>query len=152
MFVQNLWKARTIKQKKTTIILFLAHIGTRIVTQPQTWFLSVPRPFSIHCLPEVKKTYPLHINSTRPVVNCAGVCSRLVPKQKQYRLVLVDTWWYWVSMKWYWLIYDGTGSVEGGSGWYLVVLGQWEAVLVGTWWYWVSRRRHWLVLGGTGSV
>ena len=86
------------------------------------------------------------------MVNCAGVCSRLVPKQKQYRLVLVDTWWYWVSMKRYWLIYDGTGSVEGGSGWYLVVLGQWEAVLVGTWWYWVSRRRYWLVLGGTGSV
>ena len=28
------------------------------------------------------------------------------------------------SISWYWLIYDGTGSVEGGSGWYLVVLGQ----------------------------
>ena len=41
-------------------------------------------------------------------------------------------------MKRYWLIYDGTGSVEGGSGWCLVVL--------------VSRRRYWLVLGGTGSV
>ena len=76
----------------------------------------------------------------------------VVPKQKQYRLVLVDTWWYWVSMKRYWLIYDGTGSVEGGTGGYLVVLGQWEAVLVGTWWYWVSRRQYWLVLGGTGSV
>ena len=61
----------------------------------------------------------------------------VVPKEKQYRLVLVDTWWYWVSMKRYWLIYDGTGSVEGawlvlggtgsvggGTGWYLVVLGQ----------------------------
>ena len=82
----------------------------------------------------------------RPGVNCAGVCS----PQQQYRLVLVDTWWYWVSMKRYWLIFDGTGSVEGGTGWYLVVLGQWEAVLVGTWWYWVSRRRYWLVLGGTG--
>ena len=46
----------------------------------------------------------------------------------------------------------GTRSVECGTGWYLVVLGQWEAVLVGTWWYWVSRRRYWLVLGGTGSV
>ena len=42
----------------------------------------------------------------------------------QYRSVLVDTWWYWVSMEWYWLIYDGTGSVEGGTDWYLVVLGQ----------------------------
>ena len=42
----------------------------------------------------------------------------------QYRAVMVDTWWFWVSMEWYWLIYDDTGSVEGGSGWYLVVLGQ----------------------------
>ena len=33
------------------------------------------------------------------------------------------------------MIYDGTGSVEGVTGWYLVVLG-----------------RYWLVLGGTGSV
>ena len=32
-------------------------------------------------------------------------------------------------MKRYWLIYDGTGSVEGGTGWYLVVLGQQKAVL-----------------------
>ena len=54
-------------------------------------------------------------------------------------------------MKQYWLIYDGTGSVEGGTGWYLVVLGQWEAVLVGTLWYWFSRRRYCSVLGGTGS-
>ena len=46
----------------------------------------------------------------------------------------------------------GNGSVGSGTGWYLVVLGQWEAVLVGTWWYWVSRRRYWLVLGGIGSV
>ena len=76
----------------------------------------------------------------------------VVPKQKHYRLVLIDTWWYWVGMKRYWLIYDGTGSVEGCTGWYLVVLGQWEAVLVGTWWHWVSRRRYWLVLGGTWSV
>ena len=45
-----------------------------------------------------------------------------VPKQKQYRFVVVDTWWYWVSMKRYWLIYDCTGSVEGSSGWCLVVL------------------------------
>ena len=42
----------------------------------------------------------------------------------QYRAALVDTWWYWVSMEWYWLLYDGAGSVEGGSMWYLVVLGQ----------------------------
>ena len=54
----------------------------------------------------------------------------VIHKQQQNRLVLVDTWWYWVSIEWYWLIYDGAGSVEGGSGWYLVVLGQYEAVLV----------------------
>ena len=42
----------------------------------------------------------------------------------QYRSVLVDTWWYWVSMEWYLLIYDGTGSIEDVSIWYLVVLSQ----------------------------
>ena len=55
-------------------------------------------------------------------------------------------------MKRYWLIYDSTGSIEGGTGGYLVVLGQWVAVLVDTWWYWVNMERYWLVLGGTGSV
>ena len=38
--------------------------------------------------------------------------------------VSVGTWWDWVSMEQYWLIYDDTWSVEGGSGWYLVVLGK----------------------------
>ena len=33
-----------------------------------------------------------------------------------YRVVLVHTWWYWVSMEWYCLIYDGTGSVKVGTG------------------------------------
>ena len=32
-------------------------------------------------------------------------------------------------MEQYWLIYDGTGSVEGGTGRYLAVLGQKKAVL-----------------------
>ena len=40
----------------------------------------------------------------------------------QYRALLVDTWLHWVGVESYWLIYDGTGSVEGGSGWYLAVL------------------------------
>ena len=66
---------------------------------------------------------------TRPGVNCAEVCN---PKQQQYKLALADTWWYWVSMEWYWLIYDGTGSVEGGTDWYLVALGQYGVVLVDT--------------------
>ena len=50
----------------------------------------------------------------------------VVLKKQQYRGVLVDTCWYWVGIEWYCLIYDGTGSgsVESGSGWDLVVLGQ----------------------------
>ena len=43
-------------------------------------------------------------------------------------------------------------SVEGGTGRYLVVLGQYGALLVGTWWQRISIRRYWLVLGGTVSV
>ena len=43
------------------------------------------------------------------------------------------------------ITYDGTGSVEGDTGWYLVVLDEYVAVLVGTWWYW-------LIYDGTGSV
>ena len=50
----------------------------------------------------------------------------------QYKLVLIDTWWYWVDMEQYWLIYDGTGSAEGGTVRYLVVLGQKKAILVDT--------------------
>ena len=48
----------------------------------------------------------------------------------QEKAVLVGTWWYWVRMSRHWLIYDGTGSEEGGTVWYLVVLGQYVAVLV----------------------
>ena len=36
------------------------------------------------------------------------------------------------------MILGGNGTVQGGAGWYLVVLGQYKAVLVGIWWYWVS--------------
>ena len=50
----------------------------------------------------------------------------------QYRSVLIDTWWYWVNMERYSLIYDGTGSAEGGTVRYLVVLGQKKAILVDT--------------------
>ena len=45
------------------------------------------------------------------------------------------------------MIYDGTGSVEGGTGWYLVVLGksnlvlgQTNLVLIGIKWNWVNTR------------
>ena len=50
----------------------------------------------------------------------------------QHRAVLVGTLWYWVSRRRYWLVLDGTGSVECGTGWYLMVLGQYGAVLVDT--------------------
>ena len=54
----------------------------------------------------------------------------VVPKQKQYRLVLVDTWWYWVTMGRYWLVHGGSGSVWGCTGWYMVVLSQYNLVLL----------------------
>ena len=33
-------------------------------------------------------------------------------------------------------VFGGTGSVWGGTVWYLMVLAKYRAVLVGTWWYW----------------
>ena len=36
------------------------------------------------------------------------------------------------------MIYDGIGSVEGGTGEYLAVLDQYNSVLFGMKWYWVS--------------
>ena len=53
-------------------------------------------------------------------------------------------------MEWFWLIYDGTGSVEGGTGWYLVVLGQNRAVRVDIRCYWVGMKRYWLIHDNTG--
>ena len=53
-----------------------------------------------------------------------GQAVLVMVSMERNRLVLVDTWWYWVSMGRYWLIYEGTGTVESSSGWYLVVLGQ----------------------------
>ena len=38
----------------------------------------------------------------------------------------------------YWLVLGGTGSVEGVTSWYLVVLGQYNMALLGVKWYWVS--------------
>ena len=70
----------------------------------------------------------------------------------KYGAILVGTWWYWISIRRYWLILGVTRSVEGGTGsvwgdtcWYLVVLDQHRAVVVDTWW-WGS------VEGGTRSV
>ena len=36
------------------------------------------------------------------------------------------------------MMFDGTGSVEVGTGWYLVELGQYNLVLLCIKWYWVS--------------
>ena len=50
------------------------------------------------------------------------------------------------------MVLGGTGSVGGGTGWYLVVLGQYRSVLIDTWWYWVNMERDWLIHDGTWSV
>ena len=66
------------------------------------------------------------------------------------------------------MVLGGTGSTEGSTGQYMMVLGQYGSVLCDTLWYWVSIERYWLiyngtdywvsmdqyllVLGGTGSV
>ena len=39
-----------------------------------------------------------------------------------------------------------------GTGWYLVVLGQYRSVLVDTLRYWVSMERCWFIHVCTGSV
>ena len=56
------------------------------------------------------------------------------------------------SIGWYWLIYDGTGSVEGGTGWYLVVLDKYRVVLVDIRYNWVSMKRNWLIHDNNRSV
>ena len=53
-------------------------------------------------------------------------------------MVLGSTWWFWV--------------VGGGTGWYLVVLGQYRVVMFVTWWYWVSIGQNWMVLGQFRAV
>ena len=47
----------------------------------------------------------------------------------QYRALLVETCWF---------VLNRIGSVWGGTGWYLVALGQYNFVLFGIKWYWVS--------------
>jgi len=39
----------------------------------------------------------------------------------------------------YWLVFGGTGSVRGSTGWYMVILGQYSSVLFGIKWYWVEK-------------
>ena len=53
----------------------------------------------------------------------------------QLAQLCVTRWW---IIKWYWLVLDATGSVNGDAGWYLVALGQYKLVLLGTRKYSVS--------------
>ena len=48
----------------------------------------------------------------------------------QYRSVLVDTLWHWISIERYWIIYDGTGPVWVNTCWYLVEMDQYMLVMV----------------------
>ena len=50
----------------------------------------------------------------------------------QNRAVRGDTWWYLFSMGRFWLVLGDIASVWGGTGCYLVVLGQYGAELVDT--------------------
>jgi len=50
------------------------------------------------------------------------------------------------------MIYDCTKSVEGSSGWYLVVLGQYRAIQVEISCYCVSMMQNWLIHDNTGSA
>ena len=50
------------------------------------------------------------------------------------------------------MVLGRTGPIEGGTGRYMMVLGQDRLVLVDTWWYWVSMERYWLIYDGTGSL
>ena len=63
----------------------------------------------------------------------------VIPKQQQYRLELVDAWWHWVSRRRFRLVPGVTGSEDGGTGLYMMVLGQYGVILVDTQWYWNSR-------------
>ena len=49
----------------------------------------------------------------------------------------------------YWLVFGGDGSIWGGTGWYLVVLGQNRAVRVDIRCYWVIMKRNWLIRDNT---
>ena len=59
------------------------------------------------------------MKTTRLTYNCAHL-----RWTKESLTLEYDIRWYWVSRR--------------GTGWYLVVLGQYGTVLVGTWWYWFS--------------
>ena len=45
------------------------------------------------------------------------------------------------------MIYDGGVSVQGGTGWYSMIL-----IVVGIWWYLVIIGWYWLIYDGAVSV
>ena len=51
----------------------------------------------------------------------------------------IDIWWYWFNIGRCCLVFGGTGAVWGSTGWYLVILGQFNLVLFGIKWYWVIK-------------
>ena len=68
---------------------------------------------------------------TRLTYNCAHLRSTKESLTFEY---LDISWyrWYWASRRRYWLVLGGTGSVWGGPGSYLEVLGQYGEELVDT--------------------
>ena len=62
---------------------------------------------------------------TRLTYKCAHLRSTKESLKFEY-----DISWYWVSRRRYWLVLSGAGSVRGGPGWFLVILGQDRVVLV----------------------
>ena len=38
-------------------------------------------------------------------------------QKEKLEAVPIGAWWDWVGIGRYWLLYDGTGSVAGGTGW-----------------------------------
>ena len=50
------------------------------------------------------------------------------------------------------MVLGGTGSIEGGTGQYMMVLAQFRSVLVDTLWHGVSIEQYWFIYDGTVSV
>ena len=71
---------------------------------------------------------------TRLTYNCAHIRStnESLVVLGQWKAVLVGTWLYRVDRRWHCLVLCDTGSVWGGTGWYLVELGHYGAELVDT--------------------
>ena len=44
------------------------------------------------------------------------VGSTLRYEMMNYKAIPVGIWWYWVSVWLYWLVFGGTGSIEGSAG------------------------------------